>query len=1257
MMATRQSAPIAVVACVAALLAGDAGVPAPAVAASTAPPHVALELMANGGGDRLDVVVRVRTARPKIACRGIARELGRSERLPSLRTGPEGGARWHWFAAAGVPRARLKIHVRCSFPDKKVHRAKTTETVGPGPVAEHGFRALIQPRSLKTEKWIPDKTRDGSGGGADLYPRGQCTWWVATQRPDLPYFRGRSGDAENWIESAQALNFPTGTKPRVGAVAVFRPGQYRAGNYGHVAYVTAVDGEMITVTEANFRHHKAGTSRTLTWRGLRFIYELADEAPPPPEPPPSLPPIATLLVSGGGGIAGEVSNNDSSSATISDDGRYLAFESTASNLDPADRDTTVDVFVRDLLAGTTALVSRAGASGAKGNGASYSPVISGDGQHVAFISEAWNLDPADGDGAADVYVRNMVSGTTTLVSRATTPGPKANGRSASPDISRDGSRVAFQSYASNLDPADGDGAQDVFLRDVAAGTTTLVSRGSGPSGAKGNDQSFDPAISGDGQHVAFASQAANLDAADTDPGVDVFVRAVTGPSPTTTLVSRADGVKGNSASQNPDISGDGGSVTFESYATNLDADDGDATRDVYVRNVPGAITTLVSRATAGAKGNNESLSPGISDDGHRVTFVSSASNLDPDDGDATQDVFVRDLVTSTTRLVSRATGSSGAKANDTSSAPAISHDGRYAAFTSQAANLDPADGDGASDVFVRDLQTETMMLASRASGSAGVKDRSIDPAVSSDGRYVAFVSNASKLDPDDVDTVADVFVRDVQAGTTTLVSRAAGFSGAKGDDASSSPAISGDGRYVAFTSQASNLDPDDRDHSLDVFVRDVQAGTTTLVSRPAGTEAVWGEYPSSSPAISGDGRYVAFVSAGTNLDPADADPTLDVFVRDLQSATTTLVSRAAGASGAKGNGQSSSPAISGDGRSVAFASQASNLDPDDGDGRSDVFVRDVQSATTTLVSRAAGASGAKGNGASSSPDVSGEGRYVAFASQASNLDPADSDATPDVFIRDLGAATSRLVSRATGESGATGNNASDDPAISDSGSVVTFSSSASNLDPDDGDAIVDVFVRDLHVGATALVSRAAGVSGAKGNNASDSPDVSRAGRYVSFASTASNLDPADGDTISDVFLRDVLGDAASLPAPPDSASSHAGDGTAINAKLSGSRSQKLGRTVVVTISCEAACHATASGTVRVPKLGSAPARTYKTNVTTKAIRRGKKAMVRLRLSPIARVAIRRALRAGRSIVVELSVHVEEADGNARTLTRRVKLKQ
>jgi Tol biopolymer transport system component len=414
--------------------------------------------------------------------------------------------------------------------------------------------------------------------------------------------------------------------------------------------------------------------------------------------------------------------------------------------------------------------------------------------------------------------------------------------------------------------------------------------------------------------------------------------------------------------------------------------------------------------------------------------------------------------------------------------------------------------------------TGDLQLVSRAGGAAGAvgNNASTAAALAAGGRFVAFDSNASNLHPDDTDAVSDVFVRDLQTGALDLVSRASGAGGAKGNASSGAPSISADGRFVAFASTATNLVADDSDQASDVFVRDLVANTTTLVSRSAGA-AVQANADSFAPAISAGGRFVAFASNASNLLADDPDATTDVVVSDLQAGTLALVSRADGVQGAKGSSGSADPKISADGARIAFSSNAPNLDPEDTDPSPDVFVRDVRAGTTTLVSRAAG--GGASNGDAFSPTISADGRYVAFGSSATNLLPEETDAITDVYVRDLQTATTLLASRAEGAEGPKGNGFSDEPSIAGDGHSVTFVSNATNLHPDDTDVIDDVFVRDLQGSSTRLVSRASSL--AKGNGFSQAPSISNTGGVVSFTSNSANLTPDDPDTLLDVFVRDV----------------------------------------------------------------------------------------------------------------------------------------
>jgi Tol biopolymer transport system component len=415
------------------------------------------------------------------------------------------------------------------------------------------------------------------------------------------------------------------------------------------------------------------------------------------------------------------------------------------------------------------------------------------------------------------------------------------------------------------------------------------------------------------------------------------------------------------------------------------------------------ITERVSVASDGAEADAPSFyRAAIGADGRHVAFASGASNLVPGDGNGAQDAFLRDRATGITERVSVA--SDGAEADESSFSPAVSADGRYVAFQSFASNLVPGDTNWTYDVFVRDRatgKTERVSVASdgaEANGEAAIPSTSsFAPAISGDGRYVAFSSQAFDLVPGDTNFFRDVFVHDRATGTTERVSTAS--DGAEANSSSGTPVISADARYVAFPSGASNLVPGDGNGAWDVFVHDRATGTTQRVSTASdGAEANGG---SSISAISADGRHVAFESPASNLVPGDTNGAWDVFVHDRATGTTGRVSTAS--DGVQANDASYAPAISADGRHVAFWSAASNLVPGDtngGNGGYDVFVHDRAVGTTDRVSVAS--DGAEGNISSYTPAISADGRHVAFESYASNLVPADTNELQDAFVHDRG---------------------------------------------------------------------------------------------------------------------------------------------------------------------------------------------------------------------------------------------------------------
>jgi Tol biopolymer transport system component len=396
--------------------------------------------------------------------------------------------------------------------------------------------------------------------------------------------------------------------------------------------------------------------------------------------------------------------------------------------------------------------------------------------------------------------------------------------------------------------------------------------------------------------------------------------------------------------------------------------------------------------------------------------------------------------------------SGGAEGNNNSRDPSISADGRYVAFESAATNLVPGDTNSFYDIFVRDRQNGTTERVSVSSAGAQGDLTSYSPSISADGRYVAFYSFAANLVPGDTNGAGDVFLRDRQSGATERVSVSSG--GVQGNSYSgvSGVSISADGRYVAFHSAATNLVPGDTNGGDDVFLRDRLSGTTERMSIDSG--GVQGNSSSYFPSISADGRYVAFQSFAGNLVPGDTNVVGDVFLRDRQTSTTERVSISS--VGVQGNFASDSSAISADGRYVAFASTATNLVSGDTNGVSDVFLRDRLSGTTERVS--VSLYGYQGNGSSYAPSISADGLNVAFLSSATNLVLGDTNGFIDAFVRDRGGVTTDRVSVSSG--GVQGNGESHDPSISADGRYVAFDSGAAFFVPGDTNGAIDIFVRD-----------------------------------------------------------------------------------------------------------------------------------------------------------------------------------------------------
>jgi len=453
---------------------------------------------------------------------------------------------------------------------------------------------------------------------------------------------------------------------------------------------------------------------------------------------------------------------------------------------------------------------------------------------------------------------------------------------------------------------------------------------------------------------------------------------------------------------------------------------------------PAAVLEIVSLATNGAQGDRDSGLASISPTGRFVAFVSLATNFASVPNNGFENIFLRDTCNAapagcapSTIPVSVAPDGSLGNGDSGSSfgfatIPAISSNGRFVAFASDATNLVAGDTNGSTDIFLRDTCTgapagctPNTIRVSVASDGTQSNDSSFDPSISADGRFVAFDSKATNLVTNDNNAASNVFLRDTciaaPAGcvpSTTRISVAS--DGTQGNDASTSPAISANGRFVTFQSGAKNFAPNDTSLFLDVFVRDTCFGaasgctpSTSLVSIGLGGQL--GNNASTFPTISSDGRFIAFPSFATNL-TADAvtQGVENVFVRDTCVGApagcvpaTTLVS--VSNAGVSGNGASGLPSIGANGRFVAFNSDAQNLVSGDTNGFTDVFVRDTclgaaAPCTASIVRASVAANGIQGNFNSAIPAISADGHFVVFQSGASNLVPNDANGFTDVFL-------------------------------------------------------------------------------------------------------------------------------------------------------------------------------------------------------------------------------------------------------------------
>ncbi len=412
--------------------------------------------------------------------------------------------------------------------------------------------------------------------------------------------------------------------------------------------------------------------------------------------------------------------------------------------------------IEGFAEGTTR-VSTTSSGGEALGGNSYSGAISADGRYMVFSSSATNLVAGDTNGIQDLFRKDLLTGAITRINTDSSGNQVTSGIGTTVGgISADGRYVVFGSQADNLVAGVTGGTGHVYMKDTLTGVTTLISSDSAGNQATGAISAAQ-SMSADGRYVVFSSGATNLVAGDTNGATDMFVKdTLTGI--TTRVSVDSSGAQANAASTGGDISADGRYVVFESTASNLVAGDTNGVGDIFVKDLLTGEVRRVNTSSSGAEATGFlSNASSISADGKFVTFTSRASNLVAGDTNALQDIFIKDLTTGETRRVS--TTSSGAEANGLSLSSDISADGRYVVITSQATNL--ATGASGRQVYRKDMLTGEILLLSSDSAGVPVGGSSSNPSISADGRHTVFSSSGTTLVSGDTNGFTDAFLRDL----------------------------------------------------------------------------------------------------------------------------------------------------------------------------------------------------------------------------------------------------------------------------------------------------------------------------------------------------------------------------------------------------------------------------------------------------------------------------------------------------------------
>lgn len=823
----------------------------------------------------------------------------------------------------------------------------------------------------------------------------------------------------------------------------------------------------------------------------------------------------------------------------------MVYSSSASNLvTNYNQFFSVNAFLLDRASTQTVLASANLQGTGGGNGHSSANSVSTNGQFVLFESDASDLVPGDTNNCTDIFVRDMWSKVTHLVS-VSTNGGAANGQSSDPVMTPDGRYVAFISKASNLVANDTNGIADLFVRDLLNQTTMLASVGA--SGTNAGVAA--PAITPDGRWLVFFSMARGLvpGVSNTSKG-EIYVRDLTSGTtlwPSTNAITMVRAVMPFTSSvpvpSHPVISDDGRYVAFKSGWTNgtTTPPAGTTAASVVMRYDRVAdLTTILSTNGYPAPASDEDgvYGPEMTLDGRFVAFL----EREMVGSSIYSSIQLWDEQTGTNLPVSASLSGSIPPSTE-SSAPRLSSNGRFVAFISNATNLVTNAVAPGSHIYVRDVWTATTLLVDADTNGVAATDQTPTvPSLSADGVYLAFSGPDGDLVGVEANGTQDVFLWHTATATNELLSRREPtlmLRSGSGVGAIGQPALSDDGNRMAYASNTPDLVANDRNQAADVLVWDRAAGSNILVSVGLnGMPALGGS--SHSPAISGNGRFVAFVSSATNLVAGDTNGAADIFLRDLHNATTTLQSLNT-SGGNLGNGGASWPVMGWDGRCVAFICSTNSSNPC-------VFWRDTTLGVTRPVS---------GNAqVDRPPSISTNGHRVAYlVSSAARLFVWDAINLQNIYtsVASVSSAAispggNRLLYQASSQLVCYdlpgGSNLFSYPSTfairnaspwSRDERFVTFVTTSS-LVAGDTNLASDVYLHDLQTRTLTLVSANKYVTGSA-NKGSDAPVLSGDGRLLAYRSRATDLVAATVNPPG-IFVFDRLNGmnqlvAAATPSP------------------------------------------------------------------------------------------------------------------------------